>query len=79
MNYCWAGPKRPGGPQRMRKRSPATTRPRLAPALAQRLTMGPHTTERKTGEEEETVAQLVAGGISGESSGTTMFASSKRI
>ena len=32
MNYCWAGPKRPGGPQRMRKRSPGTTRPRLAPA-----------------------------------------------
>ena len=29
MNYCWAGPKRPGGPQRMRKRSPG-----LAPASA---------------------------------------------
>jgi len=55
------------------------TRPRLAPALAQRLTTGPHAIERQTGEEEETAVQLVAGGIFGESSGATAFASTMRI
>ena len=63
----------------MRQRSPATTWPRLAPALAQRLTMGPHATERQTGEEEETAVQLVAGDSSGESSGATAVTSPARI
>ena len=54
MNYCWAGPKRPGGPQRMRKRSPATTQPRLAPASAAATDKGdPSVSERNRGREED--------------------------
>ena len=49
------------------------------PPSARRLTCGTRATERQTGEEKETAAQLVAGGSSGEVSGATTFTLPVRI
>ena len=57
MNYCWAGPKRPDGPQRMRKRTlarPRMARPRLAPASIAATDKGdPRDSDIGRGKEED--------------------------
>ena len=55
---------------------PRTRRgPGQAPASAQRLTRGSHTTERQTWEEERTTAWLIAGDSSGKAIGANVFTS----
>ena len=71
-----------GRPEQTRRPTThAQAQPRLdvaqdsLPPLLQRLTMGPHESVSQIGEEEETAAQLVVGGSSGEVIGATVFAS----
>ena len=76
----WLG--RPGRIRRPAKHALAWPRTQRglgqAPASAQRLTRGSHTTERQTGEEERTAAWLVAGDSSGEAIGANVFTSPVR-
>ena len=76
--YCWAGPKE-RRPTTRASAAQHTVQPTPAPACARRLTSGTRATERQTGEEKETAAQLVAGGSSGEVRGATKFALPVRI
>ena len=70
--YSWAGPKE-RRPTTRASVAQHTVRPTPAPACARLLTSGTRATERQTGEEKETAAQLVAGGSFGEVSGATTF------
>ena len=76
--YCWAGPKE-RRPTTRASTAQHTVLPTPAPACARRLTSGTRATERQTGEEKETTAQLVAGGSSGEVSGATAVTSPVHI